>query len=230
MAKYRQNLPQLATNMIFLSEGGLLTRMLFSPEFNMPEDNIFLPFAKDASFQQWLKNHYKQFLDVAWKEYGNNQFGFCLMNNMSARAEREIIYEKFKIPADEWRKLIIDSTKALVSLRTEYEQQSNPRSNCPPIVVSGLVTSQGDGYTMDKALTADEAANFHHELIKIYAEETEADYLTATLIKYAEEAVGIVREASKFKLPVVISFTLEVDGNLPSGQSVRVGIYFNMIL
>ena len=94
MAKYRQNLPQLATN-IFLSEGGLLTRMLFSPEFNMPEDNIFLPFAKDASFQQWLKNHYKQFLDVAWKDYGGNQFGVCLTNNMTARAKKEIVYVNF---------------------------------------------------------------------------------------------------------------------------------------
>jgi S-methylmethionine-dependent homocysteine/selenocysteine methylase len=38
---------------------------------------------------------------------------------------------------------------------------------------------------------------------------------------YADEAVGIVQAAREAGVPVVISFTVETDGCLPSGQSLR---------
>ena len=37
---------------------------------------------------------------------------------------------------------------------------------------------------------------------------------------YAEEAVGIARAAQEAGLPAAISFTLETDGRLPSGQGL----------
>lgn len=40
-------------------------------------------------------------------------------------------------------------------------------------------------------------------------------------ITYAEEAIGVVLAAQKIGLPVVISFTVETDGRLPSGQSLK---------
>ena len=41
---------------------------------------------------------------------------------------------------------------------------------------------------------------------------------------YADEAVGVVRAARAAGLPVVISFTVETDGRLPSGQPLREAI------
>jgi homocysteine S-methyltransferase len=38
---------------------------------------------------------------------------------------------------------------------------------------------------------------------------------------YVDEAVGVVRAARAAGLPVVVSFTVETDGRLPSGQSLR---------
>ena len=38
---------------------------------------------------------------------------------------------------------------------------------------------------------------------------------------YAEEAAGVVRAARAAGLPVAISFTVETDGRLPSGQGLR---------
>jgi S-methylmethionine-dependent homocysteine/selenocysteine methylase len=43
---------------------------------------------------------------------------------------------------------------------------------------------------------------------------------TAPTLTYAEEAVGIARAARAVGLPVAISFTVETDGRLPSGQSL----------
>ena len=44
--------------------------------------------------------------------------------------------------------------------------------------------------------------------------------VTVLTMTYAEEAIGITRAAVESGLPVVISFTLETDGRLPSGQAL----------
>jgi homocysteine S-methyltransferase len=44
--------------------------------------------------------------------------------------------------------------------------------------------------------------------------------VTAITMTYAEEAIGITRAAARAGLPVVISFTLETDGRVPSGQAL----------
>ena len=47
---------------------------------------------------------------------------------------------------------------------------------------------------------------------------TAADMVTAITMNYAEEAVGVARAAREAGIPVVISFTVETDGRLPTGQ------------
>ena len=42
----------------------------------------------------------------------------------------------------------------------------------------------------------------------------------AVTMTYADEAVGIARAAAEAGLPAAISFTLETDGRLPSGQGL----------
>ena len=42
--------------------------------------------------------------------------------------------------------------------------------------------------------------------------------VTAITMTYADEAIGIARAAEAAGLPVAISFTVETDGRLPSGQ------------
>ena len=44
--------------------------------------------------------------------------------------------------------------------------------------------------------------------------------MTAVTMTYAGEAIGIADAASAEGLPVVISFTVETDGRLPSGQEL----------
>ena len=45
--------------------------------------------------------------------------------------------------------------------------------------------------------------------------------VSAFTINYVEEAIGVVRAAKAAQMPAVISFTLETDGKLPSGQSLK---------
>ena len=50
------------------------------------------------------------------------------------------------------------------------------------------------------------------------------DVITAVTMGYVEEAIGIVRVAQAVGLPVVVSFTLETDGRLPSGMALGAAI------
>lgn len=89
-----------------------------------------------------------------------------------------------------------------------------------PDVVSGCVGPRGDGYQVTARMSEDEAQVYHAEQIKTFA-GTEADLVTAMTIAYPEEAIGITRAARAVDMPVVISYTVETDGVLPDGTSLR---------
>jgi homocysteine S-methyltransferase len=97
-------------------------------------------------------------------------------------------------------------------IRAEYQANA-------PIVISGCIGPEGDGYAPDTMLTADEAERYHAVQIGTFA-DTAADMVTAITMTYAEEATGLTRAAVNAGLPVVISFTVETDGRLPSGQAL----------
>ena len=92
-------------------------------------------------------------------------------------------------------------------------------ANGTPIVISGCIGPEGDGYNPAVRLTADAAEAYHGTQIRTFA-DTAADMVTAITMTYAEEAIGIARAARAAGLPAVISFTLETDGRLPSGQEL----------
>ena len=86
-------------------------------------------------------------------------------------------------------------------------------------MISGCVGPRGDGYVIGETMSAEEAEAYHSTQIGTFA-ETAADLVTAITMTYADEAVGVVRAARAAGMPVVISFTVETDGRLPSGQSL----------
>jgi S-methylmethionine-dependent homocysteine/selenocysteine methylase len=90
-------------------------------------------------------------------------------------------------------------------------------------VVSGCVGPRGDGYAPGTAMTPEEAERYHAVQIGTFATET-ADQVTAMTMTNAEEAVGFVRAASAAGIPAAISFTVETDGRLPTGQPLHEAI------
>ena len=85
------------------------------------------------------------------------------------------------------------------------------------VLVSGCVGPRGDGYVPGELMSADEAESYHDWQVGVFA-DTSADLVSALTMNYVEEALGIVRAAEKAGLPSVVSFTVETDGRLPSGQ------------
>ena len=51
-----------------------------------------------------------------------------------------------------------------------------------------------------------------------------ADMATALTLNYIDEGLGVATAAQKVGLPIVISFTVETDGRLPSGETLAEAI------
>ena len=62
-----------------------------------------------------------------------------------------------------------------------------------------------------------EAESYHRFQADVFA-DTAADLITAVTMNYEAEAVGIARAAEAAGMPVAVSFTVETDGVLPTGQ------------
>ncbi|WP_421120018.1 homocysteine S-methyltransferase family protein [Aquihabitans daechungensis] len=84
-------------------------------------------------------------------------------------------------------------------------------------VVDGVLGPRGDGYVVETTMSVSDAARYHSLQTDAFA-AAGAAMVTAVTMTYVEEAIGITVAAGEADLPAVISFTVETDGRLPSGQ------------
>ncbi|CAF1524346.1 unnamed protein product [Didymodactylos carnosus] len=102
----------------------------------------------------------------------------------------------------------------LCDIRNEYETEKSP------MVINASVGPRGDGYNPTVVMSAKEAQEYHATQIGAIS-QTNADMVTGLTMNYAEEAIGIALAAKAVGMPVVISFTVETDGRLPTGQTLK---------
>lgn len=119
--------------------------------------------------------------------------------------------EKLDYSTDSLAEANSKAVRLIEEMRSEYETPD------AAIVISGCTGPRGDGYIPDSAISEKEAENYHRMQIETFA-GTAVDLVTAITMNYAEEAIGLVRAAKQMNMPVVISFTVETDGRLPTGQ------------
>ena len=196
-------LPQLSGDM-FVTDGGLETDLIYNRGIDLPEFASFV-LIDDPSGKQVLLDYYRAYYDIA-RERGA---GFVL-DTPTWRANRDwgerLGYDAARL-ADANRRWAHEA----VMMRDAWATDG------VPVVLSGNIGPRGDGYAPGDLMTADEAAEYHGEQIATFA-ETDLEMVTVLTLNYAEEAVGITRAAEAHGLPSVVSFTVETDGRLPSGQ------------
>jgi S-methylmethionine-dependent homocysteine/selenocysteine methylase len=205
---HRGDLPQLS-GQLFLTDGGIETSLIFHRGLDLPEFAAF-DLLKDESGTEELRRYFRPYLELAQE----NGSGFVLESptwRASPRWAAEIGYSPDQL--DEMNRKAIS---LMAELRDEF-------SDVSPLVISGCVGPQDDGYNPKQKLSADEAADYHSTQIGTFA-ETEADMATAITMTYADEAIGVARAAQESDMPCAISFTLETDGKLPSGQALSEAI------
>jgi S-methylmethionine-dependent homocysteine/selenocysteine methylase len=201
---YRDRLPQLDGG-VFVTDGGIETTLIFHRGLDLPEFAAF-DLLKDEAGTDALRQYYEPYARIA----GERGLGLVL-ESPTWRANPGWA-EKIGYSRDELDAMNRKAIALMEELRAEHQRDA-------PIVISGCVGPEGDGYAPATVLTAEEAEQYHSAQIESFADTT-ADMVTAITMTYAEEAVGVARAAAKAGLPSAISFTVETDGRLPSGQAL----------
>jgi homocysteine S-methyltransferase len=205
MSKYRGQLPQLSGS-LFLTDGGIETTLIFHEGLDLPHFAAF-HLLREAKGRDALVRYYERYVAIA-KADG---LGFIL-ESPTWRASADW-GNKLGYTRDEIRAANRDSIRLMLDLRTKHETAKTP------MVVSGCVGPRGDGYDPGQVMSPEEAEDYHAHQIGAFA-EAEADMVTAITMTNANEAVGVARAAMKTAMPVAVSFTLETDSRLPTGQTL----------
>jgi S-methylmethionine-dependent homocysteine/selenocysteine methylase len=203
--RYRSQLPQLDGG-LFLTDGGIETTLIFHQGLELP---LFAAFdlLKDDEGTETLRRYYEPYATLA----GEGGLGFVLESptwRASPRWARELGYSE-----EELDRLNRKAIALMEELRDRYD------TGDAPIVISGCIGPQDDGYNPTTKLSAAEARDYHATQIASFR-DTAADMVCAVTMTYVDEAVGIARGAEEAGLPAAISFTVETDGRLPSGQAL----------
>lgn len=200
-------LPQLAGR-TFISEAGIETDLLFNHGIDLPHFATF-GLLDSPEHRETIRSYFQSVIDIARRDDSG-----VVIETPTWRANSD------------WGALLGYDTDALdrvnhdaVDLFVELRHANSDVT----VVISGNIGPRGDGYTIADAMTVAQAAAYHHAQVRSFA-KVGADLVSAFTLSYAEEATGIVLAAVRENIPVVISFTVETDGRLPSGQSLASAI------
>jgi homocysteine S-methyltransferase len=209
MTTFRNALPQLDGG-FFLTDAGLETDLIFNHGVEIREfaAHTLLP---DSAGRKALADYLGRFLALAadldagfvldsqtWKAHPHWGGDLGATDDGLEAANRE-------------------SVAFIAALRDEHSNDGRQ------IVLNGVIGPRGDAYAPEADIAAHEAEDYHAQQIGWLA-GTEIDMVTALTFTQAEEAIGVVRAARAAGLPAVISFTVETNGALPSGQPLSEAI------
>jgi S-methylmethionine-dependent homocysteine/selenocysteine methylase len=206
MSKYKHRLPQLEGG-LFLTDGGLETTLIFHEGVELP---LFAAFdlLRDQAGREKLRQYFLPYIAAA-REHGA---GFVL-ESVTWRASPDW-GAKLGYSAQALAAVNRDAIELLEQLRTEHETAAMP------MVVSGCVGPRGDGYDPGQLMSAGKAQAYHAPQVAALT-AAGADMIAAITMTNVNEAIGVARAARREAMPVAISFTVETDGRLPTGQTLQ---------
>ena len=203
MARYRNSLPQLAGDM-FLTDAGIETDLIFNHGIEIREfaaHTLLL----DPVGRRAVVDYFRGFLSLAREQ----NTGYIL-DSVTWKAHMHWAGD-LGASERELQESNKDSIALISQLRDEFS------SNSKPIILNGVIGPQGDAYAPETEIAIHEAEQYHSKQIGWLA-ETEVDMVTGLTFTQSDEASGLVLAARSADLPVVVSFTVETDGRLPTGQ------------
>lgn len=190
----------------FVTDGGLETDLIFNRGVDLPEFAAF-PLLDDAAGRSMLEDYYAGYADVA------------------RRAGRGLFLE-----TPTWRANPDWATRVgydLVELDRVNRQAvafvrrlRDTWADLPDAVLVGNMGPRGDGYAVGELPDPDEAAEYHSHQVRSFA-EAGAELVSVLTLTSPQEGIGVVRAARDAGVPVAIGFTLETDGTLPDGSTLR---------
>ncbi len=200
--------PLPASDSVYLTDGGLETTLVFLDGLDLPDFASF-PLLGSEDGKSHFDRYFKPYLDTAERAGA----GF-VVDTVTWRANPDW---GARLGCD--RHTLAEINKRAVDYAARLAK-SRPGLTT---VLNGVVGPRGDGYVVGEAMSADEAADYHSLQARAFA-EAGAQMMSAVTMTYVEEAIGVTDAATSAGLPAVVSFTVETDGRLPSGQALGAAI------
>jgi homocysteine S-methyltransferase len=187
----------------WVTDGGLETDLIFHHGVDLPEFAAY-PLVSSEDGRGLLRSYYEGYAAIA----------------AAAGAGLRLESPTWRANTD-WgerlghdRRALADVNREAVTLLQGFAEEW--RGRVPEIEVTGMIGPRGDGYAAGPVVDPDEAADYHSPQVRAFAEAGVGSVAALTLTDPGE-AIGVVRAADSFGLPVAVSFTVETDGRLPDG-------------
>jgi S-methylmethionine-dependent homocysteine/selenocysteine methylase len=208
MARYRNALPQLG-GALFLTDGGIETTLIFNEGLELPDFAAF-DLLRRPGGRQALRKYFRTYAELAQRFAAGLVLESATWRANPKRGARQ----------GYGRQELAEANRAAIELLEDIRAEL-PRGMAA--VISGCLGPRGDGYNPGQVMSAVEARDYHQEQIETFS-DTAADMVTAITMNYVEEGTGIALAARRAEMPVAISFTVETDGRLPTGQPLDAAI------
>jgi S-methylmethionine-dependent homocysteine/selenocysteine methylase len=193
----------------YVTDGGIETDLIFHFGADLPEFAAF-PLVEDEDGRALLTRYYDGYAAIAARAGVG-----LLLEAPTWRANPEWA-AKVGYDLDALVRVNRASDELMQGLREKYQRQLG----LTDVKVGGMTGPRGDGYVAGEDADPDEAAEYHaHQALSQAA--AGADLMTALTFTGAGEAIGFVRAVRDAGVPVAVGFTVETDGRLPDGTTLR---------
>ena len=203
MAKHRDSLPQINGG-VFLDYAGMETDIIFSKGMELPGFASY-PLLETEDGRKMLADYMRAFIEV-----GRSHGVGVIIESPTWLANRDRAAPLGYSPKD----LAILNRQAI-----ELVSKVRSEAGDLPTIICGIIGPRDDAYAPSEQMTAVEAEAYHAEQVNVLA-DTEADIIGGYTVAYPAEAIGMVQAIKNTGMPAMISFTVETDGRLPTGETL----------
>ena len=186
---------------LILTEGAVVERLRRDPRASFHPALVHATFPGDPVNGPLLESIYREYLDIGRSA---NLPMLCLTPTWRANPER---LRKAGMEANDVNGA---ACRFLLQIRDSYAANA---------FVGGLIGCRGDAYRPQDAMSATDAERFHAEQIEQLA-MAGVDFLFASTLPAASEAIGIARALARMPLPYILSFVIQANGTLLDGTSL----------
>lgn len=206
----RKQFPQHKDGVLYLTEGGTETEIMFRYGHELPHFAMFTLLDNPKAVAD-MSEMFRQYLDTVQQSRCN-----ALIGGIDYRASTD------------WGKLLGYSREGLKEMQIRciefLRDLARPyQGQIDEILFSGVIGPRGDAYETNHEMTAEEAEDYHSEQL-LALKEADVDLVWAATFNNIPEAIGISRAAAKIGVPIYVSFTLDSHHRLNSGPSLKTAI------